>query len=461
MSDHSTPPTLRADPLADAAIARMLGLCMAADPAPQLESIRIINRELAAWNNNGDLATWRASPGVPAPIADALHAYVADASALPDWADADLIARAEYVFMDIGMMSCTLLFCASLPECYVVPDLAAVLHAAGQLDRHCEYRIRATAAMIFPVMMRGGLTTPHGGGVAQTLKVRLIHATIRYLILHGAVDDAAACVDGIALPSSLQQHGDQPDMQQQLLANGWNTARDGLPCNQEELAYTLLTFSYVYLRGLRKLGLALPPNEEQAFLHAWNVVGHLLGIERGLMPTDMNHAALLFAQLQGQGRLHPYSPDPRPALADALMRTMQNDITFRLLKPFPVLLTRHLCSRASAADLGLLGPVSWVSGALFGMLMGIVRGIDALVRLVLPQFAISRLLARIIGYRFTVRILMDQTRPLKLPEALLGQVNGVLQGWHTDPKAPNWMNRLERTMARTTRPPDQPLGGAA
>jgi hypothetical protein len=90
-----------------------------------------------------------------------------------------------------------------------------------------------------------------------------------------------------------------------------------------------------------------------------------------------------------------------------------------------------------------------------------VRGIDAVVRLVLPQFAISRLLARIVGYRFTVRILMDQTRPLKLPEALLGQVNVVLQDWHTDPKAPNWMNRLERTMAQTTRPPDQPLGGAA
>jgi hypothetical protein len=439
------PDSLRADPLADQAIARMLGPRMAYDQSAQPRAIGILNRAIAGWDTNGALATWRASPGVPVPIADALHDYVAAASRLPDWADGALIARAERVFMDIGMMSCTLLFCASLPECYVIPDLAAVLHAAGQLDSNCEYRIRSTAAMIFPVMMRGGLDSPDGGGVAQTIKVRLIHATIRYLILHGAVEPNGAATVPAAIPA--RAAGPAPGMQEQLLANGWNTARDGLPCNQEELAYTLLTFGYVYLRGLRSLGIGLPPHDEDAFLHTWNVVGHLLGIERALMPTSMAHAAALFDRLQTLGRHHPYFPDPRPALAGALMRTMQNEIPFRLLKPFPVLLTRHLCSAASASDLGLTSPVSWISGALFALLMGTLRLADAAVRLMLPQFSFCRLLARVVGYRFTVRILMDQTRPLKLPDALLGEVDTVLQGWHSDPMAPDWMNRLERRLA--------------
>ena len=451
-----TTPVQRADPLADATIARILGPSMAVDPAAQLALIAVVNRELAGWDNNGALAVWRASPATPAPVADALHAFVAAAGTLPDWADHAQIARAERVFMDIGIMSCTLLFCASLPECYVVPDLAAVLHAAGQLDQHCEYRIRATAAMIFPVMMHGGLTTAAGGGVAQTLKVRLIHATIRYLILHGAVENVDSATPVPARAGPLLQTN---NMQQQLLANGWQTARDGLPCNQEELAYTLLTFGYVYLRGLRTLGLRLPALDEAAFLHTWNVVGHLLGIERDLMPTSLDQAATLFARLQEDGRRHPYFPDPRPALADALMRTMQNDIPFRLLKPFPVLLTRYLCSTASATDLGLTSPVSWLSGGLFAMLMGTLRLVDATVRLALPQFSFSRLLTRVVGYRFTVRILMDQTRPLKLPEALLGQVDTVLQGWHVDPKAPRWMNRLEQKFARPVTPADTPLGG--
>ncbi|HAV36684.1 MAG TPA: DUF2236 domain-containing protein, partial [Massilia sp.] len=93
----------------------------------------------------------------------------------------------------MSVLSCTLLFCASLPECYVPVDLASVLHSAGQLERHTDYRVRATAAMIFPVMLRGGLTAPDGGGVAQVLKVRLIHATIRHLIMRG---HPAAAVGG-------------------------------------------------------------------------------------------------------------------------------------------------------------------------------------------------------------------------------------------------------------------------
>jgi hypothetical protein len=456
-------PTLRADPLADATIARILGPHMAPDHTMQLRTIGIVNREMVQWENNGRLATWRASPAVPPAVADALHDFVAAAGVLPDWAAPAQLARAEHVFMDIGIMSCTTLFCASLPECYVVTDLAAVLHAAGQLDAHCEYRIRATAAMIFPVLMHGGLTTAAGGGIAQTIKVRLIHATIRYLILHGAVDSAVLPSVPASAPATAP--GVEPSMQQQLLAHGWNTARDGLPCNQEELAYTLLTFGYVYLRALRKLGIGLPAADEQAYLHAWNVVGHVLGIERSLMPASMADAAVLFADLQERGRQHPYTPDPRPALANALMRTMQNDIPFRLLKPFPVLLTRYLCGTASSADLGLTpgrwSPGAWLSGGLFAFLMGTLRLVDATVRLVLPQFSFSRLLARIVGYRFTVRILMDQTRPLKLPEALLGDVNTVLRGWHRDPKAPDWMNRLEQRIARPVAPPDQPLGGAA
>ena len=57
-------------------------------------------------------------------------------------------------------------------------------------EAHTEHRIRQTAAMVFPVMMRGGLMSPGGTGVAQVLKVRLIHATIRHLVLRGTPPDS-------------------------------------------------------------------------------------------------------------------------------------------------------------------------------------------------------------------------------------------------------------------------------
>ena len=318
-----------ADPLGDGTIARILGDWPAqgwpADDAPQWRRIAEVNRLFGEWADNASLAHWHApSTVLGQEAAQALTDYVQQAQALPPWADPQKIQRAERLFMEHGALSCILLFCSSLPECYVLPDLADVLHTAGQLEQHTEHRIRSTAAMIFPVMMRGGLDANGGAGIAQTLKVRLIHSTIRNLILRGAPPDALqACLS--ALPP-LAQPAAKPTLYQTLFARGWNVADSGLPCNQEELAYTLLTFSHVFLRSLRRLGIGLPRADEEAYLHAWNVVGHVLGIERGLMADTMEQAASLFARMQAQGRNQALAPDPRPALGTALMQTMAQSI---------------------------------------------------------------------------------------------------------------------------------------
>lgn len=440
-------PALRADPLADATIARILRACDAAGPdhAP-VAGLALVNSQLAQWSSNGGLRSWRADSSVPAPVAAALEEYVAAALALPDWADPVQIARAETVFMDMSMLSCTLLFCSSLPQCYVLPELAGVLHVAGQLEQHTDYRIRATAAMIFPVMLRDGLTGDAGGGVAQVLKVRLIHAMIRHLVLRG--EPGAPAQEGgpvrIAARASASTGG---GLHQALYDQGWDSERDGLPCNQEQLAYTLLTFHYAFLRGLRQLGLGLPSDDEQAYMHAWNVVGHLLGIERGLMVDTMDQAEALFTRMQAAAIDARPVPDSRPLLAQALIKTMENEIPLRILKPFPVLLTRYLCGRRTSGMLGMNGPVSWLSQLLFVGTMLLVRGIDTSVRLVLPGFSISRMVSRAVGYRLTARILMDQTRPLRLPATLRQEVNAAMHKWHTDRQAPRWMNKLEARLA--------------
>ncbi|HZX29101.1 MAG TPA: DUF2236 domain-containing protein, partial [Telluria sp.] len=96
-----------------------------------------------------------------------------------------------------------------------------------------------------------------------------------------------------------------------------------------------------------------------------------------------------------------------------------------------------------AKELGIEGRWNLVSLILFVAFMGLVRGIDTFVRLFIPQFSISRLITRIFGYQFTAKVLMDQTRPLKLPDQLLNQVGTVMQTWQHDPKAPKWMNAIE------------------
>jgi hypothetical protein len=443
-----------ADPLADNTIAEVLGPWPPGFPsvdAPQWKHIATVNRLFGEWTTNASINGWQASgDGVDEKLAHALQGYLATGQVLPDWADAKKIERAEKLFFDHGALSCILLFCASLPECYVIPDLSSVLHTAGQLEQHTEYRIRSTAAMIFPVMMHGGLTRPDGAGVAQILKVRLIHATIRNLILRGTPQSAVKELLAQANIAGAGQLGDllkdlpaKPTMYQALFARGWDLPRHGLPCNQEELAYTLLTFGYVFLRSMRRLGIGLPPRDEEAYLHAWNVVGHILGIERELMVETMDQGKELMARMQARGRAEPVSPDPRPGLGRALMATMEKSIPWDIVKPFPQLMTRFLCGRATASDLGLTQSIPWPSALLFWGVLLVARAIDHVLRLVMPRFSIVRTLTRILGYHFMSRVLLSQTRPLQLPSELLNQVDGVVHSWSDDPHAPQWINRIE------------------
>ena len=453
-----------ADPLADKTIARLLGpWCV--DPGDSREVLRstnierwrrltIVNALIGQWKDNRCLTEWRAPPGTPLEVASALEDYLRQIPGVPKWADTGSIVRAESIFMDQGVLSCILLFCASLPECYVIPDLSQALHLTGQLEQNTDYRIRATAAMVFPVMMPGGLTTPDGAGIAQVVKVRLIHAMVRNLILRGEPSEVVAVLGGrLRAPDALVlaplRGLRQPSgMHEALLAHGWNVGKDGVPCNQEEQAYTLLTFHYVFLRALRTLRIGLPDGDERAYLHTWNVVGHLLGIRRDLMADTMEEAQVLFARIQARSRADRYTPDPRPALAGALMQTMESLIPLRVAKPIPVLLTRYLCGPATARDLGIDGNVSEPARWLFAVLMFTVHLIDGVVRRFKPDFSLSRFFTRLVGRRFLASVLMDQTRPLRLPEGVLDQARQTMAGWHEDPKAPRWMNAVERRLLR-------------
>ena len=460
-----------ADPLADATMAAVIGpwaathtdasaVDLIAMHASHWLAIKQANALMATWTSNATIDAWQApDTGADNHVALALAAYLREGKALPDWANHAKIDRAEELFMEYGALSCLLLFCGSLPECYVVPDLAAVLHVAGQLEQHTEYRIRSTAAMIFPVMMRGGLTDADGAGVSQTLKVRLIHATIRNLILRASPEQSVQALQGALLGAMDTQDvamlGVVPvlaglrgstHMHQALFAHGWKTGQDGLPCNQEELAYTLLTFSYVFLRGLRTLGLGLKAPDEDAFLHAWNVMANVLGIQRELMPQTFDGAKTMFNDMQKRGLADstlPDGTDPRPKLGQALMKTLEDVIPWRVVKPFPTLFTRHLCGAVTAKAIGIDGRVSRFSQLLFALLMGTIRVIDAMVRLVFPEFSISRFISRVVGYQFMTKFLMDQTRPLKLPSHLLDRVANMMSAWSDDPKAPKWVNTLE------------------
>jgi hypothetical protein len=364
----------------------------------------------------------------------------------------ETLQQAEALFMDHGPLSCILLFCASLPECYVLPDLSD--GAAPRRPAGATHRI--------PHPQHGGNDFPgdderwpvrcdRGSGRAQMLKVRLIHATIRNLILRQRPSDAAAAFgDGRGAPSRCGARARrllaaEPDAcTPRCSPRGWDWARTACRATRRSWPIRLLTFSYVYLRGMRQLGLGLSMRDEEAFLHCWNVTASVLGVRDDAHGTHHGRPQPCSNCMQpAGGATMCRCPDPRPALGRALMQAMEQTIPIDWLKPFAPLMTRYLSGRRTAELVGIDEHVSGLSRVLFELVISTVRLIDTLARRIWPQFSLSRLITRVLGYRLVTRLLMDQTRPLKLPQQLLDNVDSMLDGWGHDRHAPDWMNHLE------------------
>jgi len=186
--------------------------------------------------------------------------YFEMSKTLPDYADPKLLRAGQEVFRRHGPAMTMLLMFKSLPQSYACANGVQVLYSTGRLTTQkglapFKRRLMETAQFVIYVMSEGGLE-PGSKGITTALKVRLIHATIR----------------------------------QFLLQKGWDSKKLGDPLNQEDKAGTLMAFSALVLEGLEKLNIDLTPDEKEAYIHCWNVVGYFMGVKRELIPANADEA---------------------------------------------------------------------------------------------------------------------------------------------------------------------------
>lgn len=305
-----------------------------------------------------------------------IRAFLEQTSALPAWADPARIREAERLFNLHGLVSLVSLVCASLPECYTMRTGVRILDLTGQLGEHTNRRLHQTAVMVLAVMGRQGLQA-HGRGVRQAQKVRLIHAAIRYRIL-GAIGAA-----GVPAAAGGQVPGVIPGAVRsvtEVIAQrrfDWQIERDGYPINQEDLAFTLLTFGHVIPRGMQALGVSLTDDEVASFLHAWNVVGTVMGVHEDLLAHSPADAALLFARIKARQA----GASPAGArLTGALLDVMERDvIRVRALRPLAPILVRILVGDDTAAMLGVGTRHAALVRGLHQAVAGMVRPMSAVM----------------------------------------------------------------------------------
>jgi squalene cyclase len=265
---------------------------------------------------------FRSSDPVPAGLPPEAAAYF-ERVALPDWADPAQIKLAEQLFTRTGWQVAMGLFCSSLPQAYAAANGAHVITQTQGMTRHVRQRIFETAQFLFDVMDEGALTEG-GRGVRTAQKVRLMHASVRHMLLERQTP-------------------------------AWDGALRGLPINQEDLAGTLMTFSVVTLDGLRLLGVPYSAEEGDAWLHAWKVVGHLLGLRHELLPTDLIDGQELMEAIRD--RQWRASPDG-PMLSKPLVEMMQSYFPGIGLDGLPIALIRTLAGD-QCSDLIGLPPADW------------------------------------------------------------------------------------------------------
>lgn len=193
----------------------------------------------------------------------------------PNPIDFGRVRAGQKVFVDFGPAMSLMLYYKSLPTTYLDWRACETLAITGRLDDTRQWptvfsrRVGETTQFLLDVMNPGSLANGREG-VQSTLKVRLVHASIRHFV------------------------GASPKFKE----SEWQK-----PINQEDLAYTLLTFGLTMVQGARQMKLPMTDKQASDFYYAWRLVGHYLGIAPELIPVDLQDAEdqqkAMFARLVG------------------------------------------------------------------------------------------------------------------------------------------------------------------
>lgn len=183
------------------------------------------------------------------------HFFAAYAK-LPTWADPARMKRGMAFFKKHAGLIGLCLGTYSLPYTYLGADGVQLLWLTERIKNDTARRLQETGEWVFAVNEAKNWIDLPERAILYTLKIRLIHAGARWFGLQ---------------------------------SGRWNM-NWGMPVNQEDMAGTSLSFSYVVLRGLRKLGTRMTEQEEEDYLHHINVVGWLNGVADELIPHNLREA---------------------------------------------------------------------------------------------------------------------------------------------------------------------------
>ena len=131
-------------------------------------------------------------------------------------------------------------------------------------------RVKQNTRHLVEITMPGGLDRL-GDGWKLSVRIRLVHAQVRRLLLE---------------------------------SNQWDVAADGVPLHAAHMALAATGFSAVNLRAVDKLGIHLTDEERESFMHIWRYAAWLIGVPEEIL-FDSEDDAIALKDIA-------YQCEPRP-----------------------------------------------------------------------------------------------------------------------------------------------------
>ena len=187
-----------------------------------------------------------------------LRELLTEIEKVPAWVDAEALRRGGELLFRAGWFG-GLVLGISLLYGYASPGGNKPLVFSGRLAEQAPRRLRETSRFVEATCSQNGLARG-GAGRAITVKVRLMHAHVRKMLLR---------------------------------SGRWDEEAWGLPINQHDMAGTSVLFSLAPIESLRALGYEFDAKEVHLYMQLWRYSGHLMGVDPELLPTSEHDARRL------------------------------------------------------------------------------------------------------------------------------------------------------------------------
>ena len=295
-----------------------------------------------------------------------LRAFAASVLTPPDWLDWDKLKHGQFVFLKHYTTAALAVLYVSLIGGFAIPKITKVLNATSYMtkDREATYRrLVETWEMVIDCVDGDDALLVGSPGFNSVLKVRLLHSRVRLNLLgkikktESSSDSTGGCPFGhgyqqqtqnfdiVSHKSSVSSDGIFPEHpalrphpaphpttgsedkseKSSTKSCEWDSAQYGLPINQEDMVGTLLSFSTNVIDTIRKVAprWSLTCADEEAYLHLWRYIGHLIGVHDDINPcSSYDRSGAVLESIV----IHLMHPDEQSGV---LARHLVNSVTYR------------------------------------------------------------------------------------------------------------------------------------